>query len=201
MPRYGNARRVAVDPSASANWLYGFNTKADQDDSTLLGHVDIVAANPSAPVLFGVNNIKPPSAKKFKQATNTTESSFVDITKVAAAKAAGWTVTNGRSTAPKTSSKIKLVKVKVAAGVFIAWPMPKETYDRLVAVRTLNGIQDVAPTDSGLAYGMNSLLLPNGTAYSRKNLKATIQYGDAANPKTATTYVALDASENTGVPG
>lgn len=195
MPRYGDAREVAVQWKESSKWLYGFRTKADSADSTVLGHVPVVAgATVEKPVLFGVNNVRPARASKVK--ASGTDSSYVGADKVAAAIAANWKVTNGRVTVRRPSARVKIVKVKLATDVFLGWPIPQETYDKTTAAaRTANGMVDAAINDDDLAFGLNSIILPNGNRATRKDLRARYPYGDAG--KYVTSYAALDKTPAT----
>lgn len=194
MPIYGEARLVAVPMPGAANVLYGFNTKVDAADSATLGHVDLEGANPTSIVLFGCNSRKPRRAKRTR-ATGEQNSSFVAQSAVTAAKAAGWEITSSRVTLYKDTARSGRLKAKLTTGVFIGWKSPNPTIALLNAnagATAAAGILPVADGDDNVFYGVNSVMLPDGTKVSRKQLKGKVSYSNGGVNKAITTYVAFD---------
>lgn len=191
MPIYGNARTVAVNITGQANILYGFNTKVDTADSATLGHIDIIGANPTKVVLFGVNNIKPKRARRVKS-TGETESSFVSSDAETAARTAGWDIATARTLLYKDTARTVRKKARLATGVFLAWKMPNETSTRIAANAASLGIQDVTDADDDVFYGVNAVMLTNGQRIGRKQLKGKVPYEQGGLTKFVTTYIAYD---------
>jgi hypothetical protein len=126
---------------------YGFNSGADAADKGILGQSP-VNPNELTGLVIGANNIKPPKATKVK-ATGS-ESSFCGHDKVAALKAAGWTVTRGKIKS-RASSKRSTVYYVTINGIKYAWSAAKTTLQGVDA-KSL-GLKTGKPTDGDLIFG------------------------------------------------
>ena len=145
---YAPMRKVFVVPNRFVDtWFYGFGTKIDAAESTLLGQTSLASnATPAKPVLYGVNFPKP--AIYSKKVTGYSVRSFGD---------AGATIVvpyrkirESRIKAiATTASRSKYVSVPFN-GAGYAWMMNLQTYEAIGADKTALGIVDCLPTLAAL---------------------------------------------------
>lgn len=174
---YGTRRQVAVKLVQIPGLLYAFYTDVADTTSTALGHIDVLNADGSYKpgVVFGINSPKPPKASKnFGTGTKRSETSFIDPSKIDAARADGWKITPGKTARVKNTAFSKLVSVDYkildevkdeagnvtspVAAIKYCWRMPQYQYAKLLTSdKAALGIEDADPKNARiLVMGANS---------------------------------------------
>ncbi len=152
---YDSRRKVYVTPSTRATGVkYGFLTNVLDSIGTACGHTAYDEANPVAGVVFGANAPKPGRASK-QRAGGGTDSTFYDISRAAALRADGYTLSRPYIKRGSSSSLSKSVYVTIGT-IKYAWKMPATQYNRIGADRTALGIQDATGSDTDLVWGSNT---------------------------------------------
>lgn len=147
MGRYDSRVDVGVVPFAGLPFHYGFASGADDADRTALGQKPRSAI--TGPVVWRANSPTPARASK-KKATGTV-SSFIDYTKIASARAAGWKVGGAKMRLGSETAKTKTVYVTIQ-GIKYAWRIPLETLTFMGNVEPL-GIKVATAADKDLVFG------------------------------------------------
>lgn len=132
---------VFVKPFNGATVSYGFNTQADADDRSILGHIP--KASLQGIGVFGANRPKP--ARMTKEKTTSSASHFADWQSIDSAEAAGWKMSKKAKAGPvvKTSNRSILVGAEVSGNVDVCWTMTRRQFQRLASVRTALGIRAI----------------------------------------------------------
>lgn len=155
--RYNDTRLVHVIPFQGAAIRYGWRTKVDQGDSSVLGHVAVTGNFPPGFVI-GANSPKPPRAVRTRDSGDI--SSFVSFTAVTAARNAGWRVTAGRRRVANTTRLTRTVAVRLGEGIFYAWQIPTEVFTRIGEAATQLGILTPSQDEENLVFGADPAFKP-----------------------------------------
>lgn len=181
--------KVSVQVSTRSTFFYGFLTNLDTDERAALGHKDFNAANAVTDgIIFGANSPKPARMKKVR-ASGRSANSFVDATKIATAKTAGWKLLKrpkARSARPSALSKPVYVEIPIGAiSVKYAWRMPTDLYTAITAPTLASlGIKDAATeTDNfDLVWGVNNPKPPRAYKLNSDPSLSTFCNPDATIP-------------------
>ncbi|MEL6402093.1 MAG: hypothetical protein AAFR26_23925 [Cyanobacteria bacterium J06626_4] len=152
MGKYDSRDLVAVQPFNGSSILYGFRTNVDQGDRGILGHVAVNNTDQNG-LVIGANSPKPARAMR-KRASGTT-SSFIDFGAIAAARAAGWTVGQGKIRRGGTTPRGRVVYVTYK-GFNYAWVIPNDTYANLGGDAAALGLRESTANDIDLVFGADS---------------------------------------------
>lgn len=170
---YGKRDLVAVKPNNNVNWLYGFHTNMDAAQQTVLGQIDALPGGSYITgLVLGANAPKPARVKKYRTGGGFM-SSFCDITKIADARDAGWSIVsrpNLRIGANGNNSKCVYVRIATldAGGattseIKYAWMMPSFLYTKITSADLAAlGIRD-AVGDTDLVFGPRHPRPPQAT--------------------------------------
>ena len=197
MPTY---QSVFITSAVTASWEYAYTTP--NYDATL-GHSLWTGIVPGKPLVFGYNGKKPNRVIK-SLVGGKSKSTFVDAGKEDDAKTAGWKVTVSTSKRPPSGKNTKRVAIKLQAGIFHCWNMPKVLHTALGATGLADlGIVDASaqPADN-LIWGAQGYVLtqeaggiPAGTRFNIRRFR--VSYADATGKKHMT-FAAPDSPHMTG---
>lgn len=194
-------QNVYVKPSATATWSYAWSTK--NYDATL-GHSLWTGTVPTSPLVFGANLKKPNRVTKILS-TGKTKSTFVEAGKEDDAKTALWKVTITTIRREARGKHTKAVAIKLQAGLYHCWLMPKELHTKLGAAGLTDlGIVDAStvPADDrmwgaqGYVLTTESAGIPAGVRFGIRKFQVTYPGSDGNKHRT---FAAPDSPYMTGV--
>jgi hypothetical protein len=190
-------KKVAVKPTSSSNWLYGFLTKSDTAAATF-GHTDCESGTaPAKTVIFSPGAIKP--SKASKSLASGTNSSYADTSVLNTLITSDYSIVRKRSSIPKSTAKSKIVGVLLETGVYWCWRMPVTRWNTLPAdVKTESGVIEIATFDPEKhVYNGNAFILKTaaggftaGQYVDKNSLRKT--FTDATTGKKIRLYAKLN---------